>query len=80
MVLLEREMMELSSLTASVTLATVTVSLSGANLRFTKDSKNTHIKEFGFFFFFRMAVDVSSSCFAVRIIGLTAKGDSVDSS
>jgi hypothetical protein len=56
MVLFERAMTELSSLTASVTLLPpcqyATLSL---------DIEYTHIKLLGFFFFFRMAVAVSSA-------------------
>lgn len=55
MVLFERAMIELSSLTASVTLQS-SVSIQ----RFI--SRCTHISEFGFFFFLRMAVAVSSFC------------------
>lgn len=53
MVLFERAMIELSSLTASVTLKSL-VSISA------RGSRRTHMREFGFFFFFKMAVAVSS--------------------
>jgi len=57
MVLLERAMIELSSLTASVTLDGVSY-----GVLFTRHTRQiTHIKELGFFFFLRMAVAVSSS-------------------
>jgi hypothetical protein len=56
MVLLERAMIELSSLTASVTLQKVS---SGSR---TAGTGYTHTSELGFFFFFRMAVAVSSTC------------------
>jgi hypothetical protein len=55
MVLFERAMIELSSLTASVT-------LQGSERRSQFDSGSTHINELGFFFFLRMAVAVSSTC------------------
>jgi hypothetical protein len=57
MVLLESAITELSSLTASVTLLPPCqyTSLERADLR------GTHIKELGFFFFFKMAVAVSST-------------------
>lgn len=55
MVLFERAMIELSSLTASVTLRKLVEILWIAPWR-------TYIREFGFFFFLRMAVAVSSFC------------------
>jgi hypothetical protein len=56
MVLFERAMIELSSLTASVTLEAV----SG---RADRDLvAQTYMSELGFFFFLRMAVAISSSC------------------
>jgi hypothetical protein len=60
MVLFERAIMELSSLTASVTLE------EKRSTHLIPDSEtkreNSYIKEFGFFFFLRIAVDVSISC------------------
>ena len=47
--------MELSSLVASVTLLFVSCDL--------PESLRSYIKEFGFFFFLRIAVEVSSSTF-----------------
>jgi len=58
MVLLERAMMELSSLTASVTLLNRQCMLGDVH----QGSVFTYISEFGFFFFFRIAVAVSSFC------------------
>jgi hypothetical protein len=58
MVLLERAIMELSSLTASVTLLPRV--LAWRRSEFEVEGK-THIKELGFFFFFRIAVAVSST-------------------
>jgi hypothetical protein len=55
MVLFESAMMELSSLTASVTLELLAAC-------FDEASGRTYINEFGFFFFLRMAVAVSSFC------------------
>ena len=55
MVLFERAMMELSSLTASVTLGSI-------SWDFRKDTEIAYINEFGFFFFLRIAVAVSSFC------------------
>jgi hypothetical protein len=55
MVLFERAIIELSSLTASVTLRKSVRLLWAAPWR-------AYIKEFGFFFFLRMAVAVSSFC------------------
>jgi hypothetical protein len=55
MVLFERAMIELSSLTASVTLRWLADDVQIAPWR-------TYIREFGFFFFLRMAVAVSSFC------------------
>jgi hypothetical protein len=57
MVLFERAITELSSLTASVTLLPPCQFCQLENA----DIECTHIKEFGFFFFFRMAVAVSSA-------------------
>lgn len=57
MVLLERAMMELSSLTASVTLSALSEAV--AKLAYLSI---TYMREFGFFFFLRMAVAVSSTC------------------
>jgi hypothetical protein len=55
MVLFERAMIELSSLTASVTLKSVSWTTCS-------EHGSTHINEFGFFFFLRIAVAVSSFC------------------
>ena len=55
MVLFERAIIELSSLTASVTLRKLGEASQIA-------SWSTYIREFGFFFFLRMAVAVSSFC------------------
>jgi hypothetical protein len=55
MVLFESAMMELSSLTASVTLELLVMMRAMA-------LNGTYINEFGFFFFLRMAVAVSSFC------------------
>lgn len=55
MVLFERAIIELSSLTASVTLRESAICV---NL----GTDSTYIKELGFFFFLRMAVAISSSC------------------
>lgn len=57
MVLLERAIIELSSLTASVTLE-AELALNALPL----SEAGTHISELGFFFFLRMAVAVSSAC------------------
>jgi hypothetical protein len=57
MVLLERAITELSSLTASVTLLPPSQYL----IIDMADLRATYIKEFGFFFFFKMAVAVSSA-------------------
>jgi hypothetical protein len=57
MVLLESAITELSSLTASVTLLPLE-SVQGFQ---TANLQDTHIKEFGFFFFLRIAVAVSSA-------------------
>jgi hypothetical protein len=56
-VLFDKAMIELSSLVASVTLEGG--QLSAASLL----NYYAYIKEFGFFFFFRIAVEVSSSSF-----------------
>lgn len=58
MVLFERAITELSSFTASVTLHENGQLL--APNRYLLSA--THIKELGFFFFFKIAVEVSSSC------------------
>jgi hypothetical protein len=55
MVLFERAIIELSSLVASVTL------LQRCQYSPASEWRQPYIKEFGFFFFFRIAVDVSSS-------------------
>jgi len=57
-VLLDKAMMELSSLTASVTLLPQMLAVRPCKPDL---AGYTYIKEFGFFFFFRMAVDVSVS-------------------
>ena len=57
MVLVERAITELSSLMASVTLRHLLVVIKEG-----VTGANTHINEFGFFFFFRIAVAVSSGC------------------
>lgn len=56
--------MELSSLTASVTLFATAVSF-GTKI---KTVLWTHIKELGFFFFLRIAVEVSSSCKLLSVL------------
>lgn len=53
-------MMELSSLVASVTLWSFVSLLAHRSSWFV-----SYIKEFGFFFFFKIAVEVSSSCESV---------------
>jgi hypothetical protein len=53
-VLLDSAIIELSSLTASVTLGII-------NTMLLNQRRNAYIKEFGFFFFFNMAVAVSST-------------------
>lgn len=59
MVAFDRAMMELSSLMASVTLLVLLAEASGMEGR--AGGFNTHMSWFGFFFFLRMAVAVSSS-------------------
>lgn len=64
-VLLERAMTELSSLTASVTLYVRDIGqrlLSPINPRGMHSTTPTYINVLGFFFFLRIAVEVSSSC------------------
>ncbi len=56
--LLDKAMMELSSFTASVTLLPNMLAVRPCKPNL---AGYTYIKEFGFFFFFRMAVDVSVS-------------------
>lgn len=50
--------MELSSFTASVTLGSCLLALESLNPH---KETGTHMREFGFFFFFNMAVAVSST-------------------
>lgn len=57
MVLFDRAIMELSSLTASVTLLCLSAWSVDLNV-----AKYTYMREFGFFFFFNIAVAVSSTC------------------
>lgn len=62
MVLLDKERIELSSLTASVTLRHALM----AGLLSRRDARATHMSELGFFFFLRMAVATSSWCVLAR--------------
>jgi hypothetical protein len=70
MVLLERAITELSSLIASVTLLP---HRQYSNLE-AMDAESAHIKEFGFFFFFKIAVAVSSAWVNVSFEALKLTG------